>query len=150
MGKGWDQQGLADAMKRIGHPINRATISKIEKGARGVGGKHGRNPITRGETAPRPVSLDEVIAFAAALDVAPIHLFLPIFNEDDVLLAPKVRVDVETAYDWARGEQPLGEDDRFYRFQGRHQRAKPATRADLEAMGIKVILEPRKEAGTDQ
>ncbi len=144
MSKGWRQQDLADAMKKIGHPVNRATISKIEKGARGVGGGHGREPIRCSETSPRPVSLGVAIAFAAALDVAPVHLFLPITDEDDVLLAPEVRVDPGTAYEWARGDHPLGEDDRFYRFQGPRQRAKAATLADLEEMGIlQVTLEPK-------
>ena len=88
LSKQWKQQDLADAMARVGYPINRATIAKIEAGARGVGGGHGLAPIKRGQTAPRPVSLEEAIAFAVALDVPASSLFLPIVREDDVYLTP--------------------------------------------------------------
>ncbi len=144
LSKQWTQQDLADAMKGRGHPINRATIAKIEAGARGVGGGHGREPIKLGETPPRPVSLEEAIAFAVALDVPPPSLFLPISREDDVHLAPEVCVDVEAAHAWVRGERPLDPDDgQFYRFQ---TFARRATLADLETLGIRIVQEqPTKE-----
>ena len=142
--KRWTQEDLAEAMARIGHPINRATIAKIEAGARGVGGAHGRAGIKKGETAPRGISLKEAIAFAVALDVAPMHLFLPIIDEDDVQLAPRARADVQSARAWVRGERPLGEDDRFYRLQAPYEPRK-ATLADLEALGIPVRPEPNRE-----
>jgi transcriptional regulator with XRE-family HTH domain len=139
LSKQWKQQDLANAMEHIGHPINRATIAKIEAGARGVGGGHGRDPIKRGETPPRPASLEEAIAFAVALDVPPPSLFLPIIREDAVQLAPKVRVEVEAAHAWARGEAPLDPSDgQFYRFQ---TFARRATLADLEALGIRIVQE---------
>ena len=142
LSKQWKQQDLADAMEKIGHPINRATIAKIEAGARGVGGAHGRDPIKRGETRPRPVSLEEAIAFAVALNVPPQSLFLPIIRQDDVQLAPKVRVAVDVAHAWARGEEPLDpHDGPFYRFQ---TFARRATLADLETLGIRVIQERPK------
>ena len=141
--KQWKQQELADAMQRIGHPINRATIAKIEAGARGVGGGHGRTTVKRGQTAARPVSLDEAIAFAVALDVPPPSLFLPIIREDDVQVAPKVRIDVDTAHAWARGEEPLDPNDGpFYRFQ---TFARRATLADLEHLGIRFVHAPRED-----
>ncbi len=144
LSKQWNQQDLADAMTRIGHPINRATIAKIEAGARGVGGEiHG--PRADQKTQPRPASLEEAIAFAAALDVPPPSLFLPLSREDDVLLAPQIRADVDAAHAWVRGEQPLSQDDaRFYRF---HTFARRATLADLEALGIQIVQEPHKEKG---
>jgi transcriptional regulator with XRE-family HTH domain len=142
LSKQWTQQDLAGAMERVGHPVNRATIAKIEAGARGVGGGHGSQPIRRGETAPRPASLAEAIAFAVALDVPPASLFLPITREDDVDLTPKVRVEVETAHAWVRGERPLDPTDgRFYRFQ---TFAKRATLADLEELGIRIVQEQPK------
>jgi hypothetical protein len=116
-----------------------ATIAKIEAGAHRVGGDHGRRPIRRGETRPRPVTLEEAVAFAAALDVPPPSLFLPLIRKDDVLLAPRRRTDVETAHAWARGEQPLDPDDGpSYRFQ---TFARRATLADLEALGIRIVQE---------
>ncbi len=142
LSKQWNQQDLADAMTRIGHPINRATIAKIEAGARGVGGEvHGPRPDQK--TQPRPASLEEAIAFAAALDVPPPSLFLPLTREDDVALAAGLHVDADTAHAWARGEHPLApEDGQFYRFQTFPRRP---SLADLEALGIRFIQEPPKE-----
>jgi transcriptional regulator with XRE-family HTH domain len=146
--KGWDQQQLADAMERVGHTINRATISKIEAGALGAGRSEGREPTRHGKTPARPVSLREAITFAAALDVPPASLFLPINRHaEDVELAPNHVVDVETAHAWDRGERPLNvEDDEavsFYRFQ---TFARPATLTDLEELGIRFVREPAKQA----
>jgi hypothetical protein len=143
LSKPWKQRDLADAMARIGHPIGRATIAKIEAGARGVGGEiHGSEPIKtgQGQTPPRAVSLEEAIAFAAALDVPPPSLFLPIVRDDDVQLSPAIRVDVDTAHAWARGEQALREDSAsFYRFQTFAR--KTGTLADLEQLGIRIVHE---------
>lgn len=150
----WNQQQLADAMSGIGHPINRVTITKIEAGARGVGGSHGSAPIKAGQTRPRPVSLDEAIAFAVALDVPPASLFLPLTSEDDVALAPGVVVDVDTAHRWASGEQALGSGEearrfyRFHRFQTKARRPRSADelRAFLEASGIEMVdRDPRED-----
>jgi len=146
--KGWDQKRLADAMGDIGHPIGRVTISKIEAGARGVGGEHGREPIKQGQTRPRPVSLEEAIAFAVALDVPPASLFLPLApHADDVRLTPERVVDAARAHAWDRGEGPLNAEDaeavRFYRFQ---TFARPATVADLEELGIRFVREPAEQA----
>ena len=55
LSKQWKQQDLANAMERIGHSINRATIAKIEAGARGVGGGHGRDPIKRARLRRAPL-----------------------------------------------------------------------------------------------
>lgn len=67
------------------------------------------------------MSLAESIAFAVALDVSPVSLFLPLTRADDIQLAPAHTADVETAYQWIRGDHPLNEKDRdavaFYRFQ---------------------------------
>lgn len=136
----WKQQDLADAMAAIGHPINRATIAKIEKGATGVGGAvHGSSRPT-GSTQARPVSLTEAVAFAVALNVAPVNLFVPISGDDKVQLTPSRVVETSTAQRWARGDESLDPDgdDRFYRSQS-PRRSKPATLEDLAALGIKVI-----------
>jgi transcriptional regulator with XRE-family HTH domain len=135
LSKRWNQQQLAEQMGRIGHPMNRSTIAKIEAGARGVGGEHGRAPVKSGQTSARPVSLDEAIAFAVALDVSPASLFLPIVREDDIALTPTARVDLDTAHAWLRGEHPLDPDaGPFYRFQ---RYAKRATLGDLERLGFR-------------
>jgi transcriptional regulator with XRE-family HTH domain len=142
--KGWSQERLAAEMTGIGYPIHRVAISKIEQYARGVGTPPEGAP-TPGRTSPRPASLQEAIAFAAALDVPPASLFLPISHGARVQLAPKRIVDVETAHAWNRGERPLDVEDpeaeRFYRFQTFALPHK-ATLEDLEALGIKIVHEP--------
>ena len=113
--KRWTQDELAARMDKIGSPIQRATIAKIESAARGVGGAHGDEPPA---SAQRRVTIDEAVAFAVALDVPVTSLLLPIIEDDDVQLAPNVRVSVDVAHAWARGDRPLDPDDeRYYRFQ---------------------------------
>ena len=79
----WTQQRLADEMKRIGHPIDRATVAKIERGK-------------------RPMEVSELVAFAAALDVAPPALFMPLGTRS-VQLTDELTVDAGTAVKWAYG-----------------------------------------------
>ncbi len=93
------QRGLAARLTELGLPMSQAAVTRIERG-------------------DRKCSLDEAVAIAAALDVAPMHLFLPIDGDDPVQLAPALEVDAPLARAWARGEQPLRpEDARFYAFQ---------------------------------
>ena len=80
---GWTQQQLADEMKRVGFPIDRATIAKIERGR-------------------RPMEVSELVAFATALDVAPTALFLTL-DTRPVQLTDNVIVDAEKAVTWAYG-----------------------------------------------
>lgn len=86
-GRGWTQQQLADAMGRVGFPVNRATIAKVEVGK-------------------RPMEVSELVAFAAALDVPPTALFLPL-GADRVALTDGVTVDAATAAAWSAGDAPL-------------------------------------------
>jgi transcriptional regulator with XRE-family HTH domain len=58
LGGGWSQKDLADELQRIGSPIDRPTLQRIEQGTRAKG-----------------VTLEEVIEIAAALDVSPVQLF---------------------------------------------------------------------------
>jgi transcriptional regulator with XRE-family HTH domain len=145
LSKQWSQQRLAEAMHEIGwDKISQQTITKIEAGAQDVGGEIHAQP--RRVTA-RGVSIAEAIAFAVALDVPPPSLFLPIIRDDDIALAPDVRVDADTAHAWARGERPLKPDNEaFYRFQ---TFARRATLSDLEhRLGIQIVQEPGE--GIDQ
>ncbi len=95
-GRGWTQQQLADEMARVGFPINRATIAKIEAGK-------------------RPMEVSELVAFATAFDVSPASLFLPLGEgkeiqlviADTVALTDGVTVDAETAALWVGGDAPL-------------------------------------------
>lgn len=127
----WRQQDLADAMSKLGMPIDRTTLAKIEKGQ-------------------REVRLDELVALAAALDIAPLHLFLPIEGDEPVRLAPKLTVDQIHARQWARGRRPLDPANfRFYRYQtpgdavnmeGISDEDRAEVFAELEARGMETIL----------
>jgi hypothetical protein len=79
----------------LGHPIAQEVIARIEKGD---------------STRARNVSVDEAFAFAAALSVAPVYLFLPLSRDERVKVG---NLEVETGYahDWAVGNTPLPEED---------------------------------------
>jgi transcriptional regulator with XRE-family HTH domain len=96
MRKEWTQQDLADALERIGAPIDRSTIAKIE-------------------SRKRNVSLDELFWFAAALGVAPGALVLP-RREENVRVGPLLTTGAHNAMRWFRGLAPLSgkADDRFF------------------------------------
>lgn len=94
--RGWTQEQLAQEMAgRIGHPMNRATIAKIEGGR-------------------RPLEVGELVALAAALGVSPSSLFLE-QDVEYVRLTERIKVKAETAAAWVNGEAPLDpKDARIY------------------------------------
>jgi transcriptional regulator with XRE-family HTH domain len=95
--QGLSAEALAQRLREHGGLLDRAAISKIENGMRGV-------------------SLDEALLLAVALGLSPLHLFLPREDDDIVELAPDVRVESIAARRWIRGIEPLpGQDDRVYR-----------------------------------
>lgn len=95
----WTQQDLSDALAKLGAPMDRTTIAKLEKGQR-----QGR--------------VEELVALAAALDVSPLYLFLPLRLDATVKLAPKLTLEAIEALRWAQGEGPLDRaNERTYRFQ---------------------------------
>lgn len=97
--RGWTQQDLADRMRELGYPMDRASIVKIERLA----------PESRGRGAKaRKVSIDEVFAFAAALGVLPGALLHP---PDDVAIAPGLELDSVLFDAWTSGWLPLRRDE---------------------------------------
>lgn len=93
--RGWSQQDLANEMAKLGYRINRVTLAKLEAGG------------TRAENA----SLLEVLVVAAALDVPPPLLLLPLGDDVDVHLTPAVRLDPALAYLWWCGEESFARRD---------------------------------------
>jgi transcriptional regulator with XRE-family HTH domain len=94
--RGWSQQRLADEMARLGVPIDRSAIAKVERSA-------------------RQVNLDEMVAFAIALGVSPLGLVVPHEAGAQVALTPKHTVPAAEAADWFRAVQlppPLLPGDR--------------------------------------
>lgn len=142
--RAWTQGRLADELAQLGAPMDRTTLAKIEKGQ-------------------REVRLEELIALAAALDVAPIYLLFPIkddvvvFRADEkargvarynvgplVRLAPELEVNQVKARRWAAGEIPLKpENYRFYREQAAADRAPSAE--ELSPAEQQVLYEENEQ-----
>lgn len=129
-------QELADRVKRLGGRLDRAAISKIE-------------------SRTRNVSLDEALLLALALNVAPVHLFLPRDDEEEVTVAggsPSIRAADARA--WLRGVEPLSSvDDRTFRtevpsseWERRSQRLREAERAYAEAKDLHAVARAKLDA----
>lgn len=91
-GRGWSQGRLADALAGIGDEKDRTTIAKIEAGSRGV-------------------TVDDVFAIAAALEVSPLHLCVPRFDGEPVAVAPSFIADSFGVREWVAGHEPLKGQD---------------------------------------
>ena len=98
--KGWTQAQLAEELAEFGYPIDRVTLSKIERG-----GERARN-----------VKLEEVLAFAYVLGVSPKHLVVPYSMESRLQVVPKRRPSVPgVARRWIAGQDTLADEDpRFF------------------------------------
>lgn len=88
MRRGWSQQDLVDRLSQLGFPVDRSAIAKIETGARGV-------------------SVDEALAIAVALDVAPTALLVPRRPGDSVQVVPVVEAHDVDAMAWFEGRCPM-------------------------------------------
>lgn len=85
--KGWTQDRLCAELEKLGEPMDRATVARIEAGKRGV-------------------SVDDLMLFALALGVAPVYLVLPRATAP-VTLASGVTVNGWEALQWMRGVYAL-------------------------------------------
>lgn len=79
---------LAEEVRQLGVEMTASTVTKIEK--------HSRR-----------ITVDELVAFAAVLDVSPVSLMLPAGKTERVQLAEGLAVPWERAWRWAHGEQAL-------------------------------------------
>jgi transcriptional regulator with XRE-family HTH domain len=92
---GWSQERLSEEMDRVGYPMERSTIAKIE-------------------TRKRPVSLEEALALAVALGVSLKALVLPHGAiPGRVAMSPNCDVTAYEAALWFRGVSPLYGSPRF-------------------------------------
>jgi transcriptional regulator with XRE-family HTH domain len=71
-----------------------------------------RDVILNIENRRRAVDVDDMWAIAAALNVPPNVLMLPLGDEQRVQIAPAVTIHPHLALDWAEGELPLVHTDR--------------------------------------
>jgi transcriptional regulator with XRE-family HTH domain len=90
--QGLSQDDLVKRLEKLGRYMDRSNLSRIE----------------RGETTGQ---LDNVVALALALGVAPIHLMVPREGEEAVELAPKRRLSAGDARLWIGGRKLLPESD---------------------------------------
>src|ERR1700690_832533 len=91
------QQQLADMLTDAGVKLDATAVTRLEGGTRGV-------------------ALDEVVAIAAALGVSPLHMIVPLHNDDLLNVDPQFSTDAVTARAWMRGQQPLRktDDDKWF------------------------------------
>lgn len=86
------QEDLADRTAELGHPLSRVTLAKLEAGG------------TRATNA----SLVDVLVLAAALDVPPPLLVLPLGEAEEVAITPELVAHPHVVLDWWSGHQNLG------------------------------------------
>jgi transcriptional regulator with XRE-family HTH domain len=91
--KGLTAQQLAERLQSSGLSWDRGTVAKVETGRR------------------QNISVVEWLALARALDVAPIHLLVPLDDERPYLVTPEERVSAGRARQWIRGTKPLAGTD---------------------------------------
>ena len=86
------QQQLAARLAELGRPMQPSAVAKVEAGA-------------------RRVDVDDLVAFAVALNVSPARLLVPDVHEDEeVHLLPDMPVPAWSAWGWATGRHSLSVD----------------------------------------
>ena len=70
-------------------------------------GKISRSILAKIERGNRRVDIDDVLALAAALDVAPVHLFVPYDRDRMIEITPSVQVPAHLVRRWVHGWSPL-------------------------------------------
>lgn len=92
---------LAQRCLELGVPhLTAATISNIETGRRDDDGRRRRT-----------VSVDELFALAAALNVAPVHLLIPLDSEAPYKVTPAREANAPDVRAWVRGFDLLPDTD---------------------------------------
>jgi transcriptional regulator with XRE-family HTH domain len=108
--QGLRQEDLAERCTELGWPMNRVTIAKIETGKK------------RAANAP----LSEVLVLAAALDVPPPLLFLPLGDVELMAITPTETVHPHLVLDWLTGDSAFTMSNRRARDQAAwHRNAQP-------------------------
>lgn len=114
------QQQLAERLKAIGENIDRGTIAKLEGNVK------------------RGVSLDELFALAAALEVSPLALTTPPGRADEMTVATVITAKAASVRNWIKGLYPLeGQDRNFYFREVPEEDSKLAN----EHPGLKNLIE---------
>lgn len=93
--RGWTQRELEDAVAAHGGGLSRGALAKIESGVRSV-------------------SIDEWLLLAAALNVPPPLLLVPLGSGDLVEITPRSVIHPHLALDWLVGDEPLASTRRIH------------------------------------
>jgi transcriptional regulator with XRE-family HTH domain len=96
---GLTQAQLAERTEALGHPMNRVTVAKIEGAAR-------ERPRIADRTRADNATLTDILVLAAALDVPPVLLFVPLGRTEEVEVG-NLRVHPHVLVDWFGGDAPL-------------------------------------------
>jgi transcriptional regulator with XRE-family HTH domain len=93
----------------------KAGLSQQEVAARVAehGGTMHQTTIMRTEKGTRNVTLNEYVLLAAALNVPPPMLLVPLGSEDRVEITPRSRIHAHLALDWLTGDEGLTNSERF-------------------------------------
>lgn len=87
--RGRSDQWIADQATALGHPMSRTAISEYRRGKRKV------------------VPITDLLALAAALEVAPIELLFPTYPIEEVEYLPGIKAEGSTVVGWFIGEKKL-------------------------------------------
>jgi len=90
--KRWSQQDMADRLSEMGEPTDRATLARTE-------------------TLNRGLSLDDAIAYSAALGASFVHMVCPLEAAEPVALAPGLVLSARHVRDWMRGQREIRPED---------------------------------------
>jgi hypothetical protein len=92
-----------------------------------------------GKLRPRPVTVDELLVLAAALNVAPVHLLVPVDDPDAPYpVTPKVTTRRFTARAWVRGIGPADPDADLREFHSEVPAGEFYTPAGLDYEGTMI------------
>ena len=126
---GLTQDELASRLAKIGHPLGRVAIANIEAAGRAESTNKNR---TRGSN----ITLVDVLTLAIALDVPPVLLYVPLGDDEEVLVG-EYAFHPHVMLEWARGEAPPAPlpDNVASRVPAWHRNAAPiATFDDLRRL----------------
>lgn len=142
--RGWSQTELAMRLEDFGRPMLRQTIANLE------------NPE---HSRARHVPLEDVLAIAAVLGVAPVHMFVPLEDDTRVRLFERTIRDDEgsvvqdlgvvpafIARAWVRGQGTVGEYNHRVFFSEMPEREREAmieqSEKSARETGVGEPLEP--------
>lgn len=96
--RGWSAQAFANELKRVGLDWDRSVVANLEAGRRNW------------------ISVEELLAIASVLDVAPVHLIVPTDDNDAAYPVTSEQTEPrDTVRNWIRGHLPLsGTDIRLF------------------------------------